>query len=475
MTVEKGASGGDFLTLLQQRQPEGAAEPSAEEAKQEPTVENAAVQSVALALQLSGSVLVESVPAPPSDSQQGQNEEAQIAEGESNLLRAPLRAPGNGEPKKAAALAASMLVPQAILPSGQDEAGELPMGDHSTAAQPTQQAGTAALTAGSAQAGSAAPRLAPAATGNLSNTATTDHEDGVPQQAGPVQSSSLSGAVALPSDSGALRGGQPLSTEQPLRQTDEVAPFLEGATTPQRHPEAIVGTQDGDVMPDSETGHRHIASASQGDRTVMPGTHADRRMEWSPSSEQQSAFGDRREQAASPGPMVTNVPAFAAAAAAAPPSPAGPVSLDAPAAGAAAPPAPIEHEPPRQAGVQSVQFEVPHADVGQLRVRVVLADQTVHTHMMTDHPEMGRMLVDRQEQLGSQLSNAGLELGQLRVQVDRQGSFHAGQEWQSHLYDDRFQQQRGQPRQQEQQPAGPWKPPAPSWERRQETALSIFA
>ena len=90
--------------------------------------------------------------------------------------------------------------------------------------------------------------------------------------------------------------------------------------------------------------------------------------------------------------------------------------------------APLPQESPNVPTTPTVQFDVPNSDFGNLRVRVVLSDQTVHAHMVTDRPELGRLLVDRQDHLGVQLSTAGLDLGQLRVQIDRQGSHHQGYE-----------------------------------------------
>ena len=80
---------------------------------------------------------------------------------------------------------------------------------------------------------------------------------------------------------------------------------------------------------------------------------------------------------------------------------------------------------------QSVQFDLSPADFGQLRVRVVLSDQTIHTHMSTDRAELGQMLTSRQEQLSTQLAGAGLDLGRFQVQVDGERTRHAGQEWTS--------------------------------------------
>lgn len=107
---------------------------------------------------------------------------------------------------------------------------------------------------------------------------------------------------------------------------------------------------------------------------------------------------------------------------------------------------PLSAETPPLPSAPSVQFDLPNTDFGNLRVRVVLSEQTVHTHMVTDRADLGRLLVDRQDYLGAQLSTAGLDLGQLRVQVDRQGSHQQGYE-SPYRQDGRFHQSAGeQPR-----------------------------
>jgi len=122
-------------------------------------------------------------------------------------------------------------------------------------------------------------------------------------------------------------------------------------------------------------------------------------------------------------------------------------------------PGPITH---------SVQFDMAPADFGQLRVRLVLADQTVHTHMSTDRAELGQMLTNQQEQLSTQLSGAGLDLGRFQVQVDQERSNQSGQEWQSQAQGGTSQQQRDQRQQDRTQDA-----PVPAQART--GMLSLFA
>jgi hypothetical protein len=116
----------------------------------------------------------------------------------------------------------------------------------------------------------------------------------------------------------------------------------------------------------------------------------------------------------------------------------------------------------------AVQFDLAPADFGQLRVRLVLSDHTVHTHLSTDRAELGQMLTSQQEQLGTQLSAAGLDLGRFQVQVDQGRTNHSGQEWQSQSQGGTSQQQRDS-RQQEHSPEAP----VPSQKRT--GVLSLFA
>ena len=116
----------------------------------------------------------------------------------------------------------------------------------------------------------------------------------------------------------------------------------------------------------------------------------------------------------------------------------------------------------------TVQFDLAPADFGQLRVRLVLADQTVHTHMSTDRAELGQMLTSQQEQLSTQLSGAGLDLGRFQVQVDQERSNQSGQEWQSQAQGGTSQQQRDQRQQDRTQDA-----PVPAQART--GMLSLFA
>jgi len=95
---------------------------------------------------------------------------------------------------------------------------------------------------------------------------------------------------------------------------------------------------------------------------------------------------------------------------------------------------------------RSVVFEVTQPDLGRVNVRVAMTNDLVHTHLSSDRPDVGQYLVNGQDRLQAALQASGLDMGQFRVHVDRQGAQHGGQEWLSRGYDDRPQQQRGQQR-----------------------------
>ena len=69
---------------------------------------------------------------------------------------------------------------------------------------------------------------------------------------------------------------------------------------------------------------------------------------------------------------------------------------------------------------QSVMLDLDPLDMGPLRVRVMISDQTVHAHIRTEHGELGQGLLQQGQSLESSLRTTGLEMGMLRVTVDQQ-------------------------------------------------------
>lgn len=99
---------------------------------------------------------------------------------------------------------------------------------------------------------------------------------------------------------------------------------------------------------------------------------------------------------------------------------------------------------------QSVVFNVAQPDLGHVNIRVAMMNDVVHTHLSTDRPEVGQFLINGQDRLQAAFQANGLDMGQFRVQVDREWTSQGGHEWLSRNDDNPAHQQREQPRQQDQ-------------------------
>jgi hypothetical protein len=58
-----------------------------------------------------------------------------------------------------------------------------------------------------------------------------------------------------------------------------------------------------------------------------------------------------------------------------------------------------------------------------------MSNDVVHTHLSADRPEVGQFLINGQDRLQAALQANGLDMGQFRVDIDRQNagrSFHHG-------------------------------------------------
>jgi flagellar hook-length control protein FliK len=83
-----------------------------------------------------------------------------------------------------------------------------------------------------------------------------------------------------------------------------------------------------------------------------------------------------------------------------------------------------------QLSSRSVVFEVAQPDLGRINVRVAMTNDLVHTHFSSDRSDMGHFLMTGQDRLQSALQASGLDMGQFRVDIDRQSagrSFEHGQ------------------------------------------------
>lgn len=94
------------------------------------------------------------------------------------------------------------------------------------------------------------------------------------------------------------------------------------------------------------------------------------------------------------------------------------------------PAVPTHHvEPFAQGLTRSVVFNVAQPDIGQVNIRVALTNEMVHTHLSADRPEVGQFFINGQDRLQAAFQASGLDMGQFRVDIDRQGagrSFYQG-------------------------------------------------
>ena len=71
---------------------------------------------------------------------------------------------------------------------------------------------------------------------------------------------------------------------------------------------------------------------------------------------------------------------------------------------------------------RSVVFEIAEPDLGRINIRVALANELVHAYLSPDRSEVGQFLMSGQDRLQAALQSNGLEMGQFRVDIDRQSA-----------------------------------------------------
>lgn len=79
--------------------------------------------------------------------------------------------------------------------------------------------------------------------------------------------------------------------------------------------------------------------------------------------------------------------------------------------------------------LRSVVLEVAQPDLGHVNIRVAMMNESVHAHFLTDRAEVGQFLINGQDRLQTTLQANGLDMGQFRVDIDRQSggrSFQQG-------------------------------------------------
>ena len=99
----------------------------------------------------------------------------------------------------------------------------------------------------------------------------------------------------------------------------------------------------------------------------------------------------------------------------------------------APPPSPLDAgEMHLHAAARSVVFEVAQPDLGHVNVRVTMANEMVHAYLSSDRADVGQFLINGQDRLQTALQANGLEMGQFRVDIDRQQTGRSFQQGQSH-------------------------------------------
>jgi flagellar hook-length control protein FliK len=71
---------------------------------------------------------------------------------------------------------------------------------------------------------------------------------------------------------------------------------------------------------------------------------------------------------------------------------------------------------------RSVVFEIADPDLGRINIRVAMTNELVHAYLSSDRSEVGQFLINGQDRLQSALQSNGLEMGQFRVDIDRQSA-----------------------------------------------------
>lgn len=95
-------------------------------------------------------------------------------------------------------------------------------------------------------------------------------------------------------------------------------------------------------------------------------------------------------------------------------------------------PAMPAHDPAEQSVrlmTRSVVLDLAQPDLGHVNIRVAMTNDVVHTHLLADRPEVGQFFINGQDRLQAAFQANGLDMGQFRVDIDRQSagrSFHHG-------------------------------------------------
>ncbi len=70
--------------------------------------------------------------------------------------------------------------------------------------------------------------------------------------------------------------------------------------------------------------------------------------------------------------------------------------------------------------MRSIVVNVNQPDLGHVNIRVAMTNDLVHTHFSSDRLEVGQFFINGQDRLQAALQANGLDMGQFRVDIDRQ-------------------------------------------------------
>lgn len=99
-------------------------------------------------------------------------------------------------------------------------------------------------------------------------------------------------------------------------------------------------------------------------------------------------------------------------------------------------PVPDLIQPPTSSILRSVVLDVAQPDLGHVNIRVAMMNDSVHAHFSTDRVEVGQFLLNGQDRLQTSLQANGFDMGQFRVDIDRQ---NGGRSFQQGLFQEQGQ------------------------------------
>ena len=99
-------------------------------------------------------------------------------------------------------------------------------------------------------------------------------------------------------------------------------------------------------------------------------------------------------------------------------------------------PVPDLTQQPISSVLRSVVLEVAQPELGHVNIRVAMMNESVHAHISTDRAEVGQFLINGQDRLQTTLQASGLDMGQFRVDIDRQ---NGGRSFQQGLFQEQGQ------------------------------------